>query len=236
MHIVVPVKRFDRAKQRLAGYLAPAQRAALSRAMLLDLLDASRDLSGIEGIVVVTDEESLASWRRRFDIEPVTPVATGLNQAVSGALAMLAARGARRALVLHSDLPFAKTGELQSLVDESAEFALVPDRHGQGTNAMVLSCIRPPRLAFGPGSLALHAAAARAQGLEATLCPMPSLALDIDTVADVNALLAADPKGRHRSSALLQRWALRGLMRPAADSAVGGTSWGSGRSIGGTPA
>ena len=66
--------------------------------------------------------------------------------------------------------------------------AIVPDRHGSGTNALLVS---PPALvepAFGPDSLALHRAAAADAGATVVELDGP-LSLDLDTTAD---LLAAE--------------------------------------------
>src|SRR3954452_18487014 len=56
---VLPVKRFDAAKQRLRAALAPSARRALARAMVHDVVDALDRVAGIERIVVVTAEDSV---------------------------------------------------------------------------------------------------------------------------------------------------------------------------------
>ena len=65
---------------------------------------------------------------------------------------------------------------------------IVPDRHGTGTNALVLA---PPAVmepSFGPGSCARHAALARAAGVRVRVVEVPSLAFDVDTPDDLAAL------------------------------------------------
>jgi 2-phospho-L-lactate guanylyltransferase len=81
--------------------------------------------------------------------------------------------------------------------------AIVPDRHGEGTNALVL---RPPgaiRPAFGEGSCARHVAAARDGGIPHAVEELPSLALDLDTPADLVALTGRveDDRGAARGTA-----------------------------------
>ena len=89
---------------------------------------------------------------------------------------------------------------------------IVPDRHGTGTNALLLT---PPDVmapAFGEGSFARHAALARAR--PARRCRSPtcrSLGLDVDTPDDLAALrraLAARPGGAARTRALLEEAAV----------------------------
>jgi 2-phospho-L-lactate guanylyltransferase len=74
--------------------------------------------------------------------------------------------------------------------DPFRNVVIVPDRHGQGTNALLLT---PPDVmepAFGEGSFARHAARARAAGAAVRVADLPSLALDVDTPEDLAALLA----------------------------------------------
>ena len=66
--------------------------------------------------------------------------------------------------------------------------AVVPDRHGTGTNALVLSPPDAIRPAFGEGSRDRHVAAAREAGIPFAVEELPSLALDLDTPADLVAL------------------------------------------------
>jgi 2-phospho-L-lactate guanylyltransferase len=88
---------------------------------------------------------------------------------------------------------------------------IVPDRHGPGTNALVLT---PPGVmepAFGEGSFARHAARARAAGATLKVADVRSLGLDVDTPDDLAALrraLAAWPGGAQRTRALLEEAAV----------------------------
>ena len=66
--------------------------------------------------------------------------------------------------------------------------AIVPDRHGEGTNALVLTPPTAIRPAFGEGSRARHVAAAREAGIPFAVEELASLALDLDTPADLVAL------------------------------------------------
>ena len=87
---------------------------------------------------------------------------------------------------------------------------IVPDRHGSGTNALLLD---PPTVitpAFGPGSFARHAALAHAAGATVRVRRLPSLELDVDTPGDLAALRAAlgaarGSGGAARTRALLAR-------------------------------
>ena len=69
--------------------------------------------------------------------------------------------------------------------------AVVPDRHGTGTNALLLS---PPDViapSFGEGSRRRHLREALDSGITPAVEPLVSLGLDVDTPGDLEALEVA---------------------------------------------
>jgi 2-phospho-L-lactate guanylyltransferase len=91
---------------------------------------------------------------------------------------------------------------------------IVPDRHGTGTNALVLSPPDAIEPSFGPGSLERHVAAAEAAGIPHRVEEIPGLALDVDTPGDL-AELSAELE-LSRGAAPATRGALRQLDRAGA--------------------
>ena len=122
------------------------------------------------------------------------------------------ARGSDRVLVVPGDCPALDDEEVAALLRApAAERAvlIVPDRHGSGTNALLLS---PPDViepAFGPGSFERHRERATQAGAELTVARPATLLLDIDTPADLAALLAGPswraPRTRSAYVAALSR-------------------------------
>jgi 2-phospho-L-lactate guanylyltransferase len=72
--------------------------------------------------------------------------------------------------------------------DGPAQVVIVPDRHGTGTNGLLLTPPDAIAPSFGPGSCERHRALALAAGLSCRVERLPSLLLDIDTGADLAAL------------------------------------------------
>lgn len=181
---VLPVKRFARAKTRTA--LDDPARADLAERMATSVLHVLEEVRGLERVVVVTSEPRIAALAAHVvpDPEEVSHSAAALL----GVEAALAA-GARRVLLVPGDCPLLDADEVEALLDFAHDgVTIVPDRHGTGTNALVLD---PPRAmvpSFGPGSCARHAALARRAGVRATIRHVPSLAFDVDTPADLRAL------------------------------------------------
>jgi 2-phospho-L-lactate/phosphoenolpyruvate guanylyltransferase len=101
--------------------------------------------------------------------------------------------------------------ELGRLLDDRGDLPqviVVPDRHGSGTNALLLAPPGAVAPSFGAGSMARHAAHARAAGATVKVRALPSLGLDVDTADDLAALrtaLAARPDAAPRTRAVLDR-------------------------------
>ncbi len=83
----------------------------------------------------------------------------------------------------------------------SAEVVIVPDRHGTGTNGLLLTPPGAITPSFGPDSCERHIGLAREAGVACRVERVPSLLLDIDTGADLAALrerLAGEPQAGAR--------------------------------------
>jgi 2-phospho-L-lactate guanylyltransferase len=188
---VLPVKRFDSAKQRLAGGIDDERRRALVEAMLEDVLEAIGESRTIERTIVVTSEPRAARSAVDFGADVVPdPPAEGHSEAALAGIARAEAEGAHHVVLLPGDCPLLDPRELDRLLTgvPGAYVAVVPDRHGTGTNALVLSPPTAISPSFGEGSCARHIAAAREADIPYGVEELPSLALDLDTPADVVAL------------------------------------------------
>lgn len=122
------------------------------------------------------------------------------NAALAG-IARAEVEGASCVVLLPGDCPLLEPRELDRLLTGVPEryVAVVPDRHGTGTNGLVLSPPGAIRPAFGEGSCARHVAAARQAGVPYAVEELASLALDLDTPADVVALTRVLEAGSDRA-------------------------------------
>jgi 2-phospho-L-lactate guanylyltransferase len=110
-------------------------------------------------------------------------------------------------LLVPGDCPALDPDEVGALLAHRAPVVIVPDRHGTGTNALLLA---PPDVmvpAFGEGSFGRHVALARAAGVDPDMVDVPSLGLDVDTPDDLAALRRSPGIGR-RTRALLEEAAV----------------------------
>jgi 2-phospho-L-lactate guanylyltransferase len=206
---IIPVKRFAAAKRRLAAGIDDERRAALAGAMLEDVLAAVGEARSIERTIVVSGDPLAQRIAAAADAEVVPdPADEGHVEAALAGIARAEADGADCVVLLPGDCPLLEPRELDRLLTGlPAEYvAIVPDRHGTGTNALVLSPPGAIRPAFGEGSCARHVAAAREAGIPFGVEELASLGLDLDTPADVIALTrvleGGDGRARRTAKAL----------------------------------
>jgi 2-phospho-L-lactate guanylyltransferase len=185
--------------------------------MLTDVLAAVCRAGLIERVIVVTGErraERIAlaqAQRATVTLEVLRdPKDSGHSEAATLGIIRAKALGADCAALLPGDCPLLDPAELDAAIarQRPGRVAVIPDRHGTGTNALLLS---PPDAigpAFGPGSCARHADRGRRAGHLVEIERLDSLGLDLDTPADLAALRSAvghEPTLAPASAAELER-------------------------------
>jgi 2-phospho-L-lactate guanylyltransferase len=202
---ILPVKSFGRAKQRLTGGFS--NRPELAAAMVSDVLHALSLVPELDEVIVVTAQADAANPGVTVVHDPVE---AGQSAAALRGIEAALEHGAERVLLVPGDCPALDPEEVDGLLSRQgrAGVVIVPDRHGSGTNALLLS---PPSVivpSFGPGSFARHAARAHAAETVVRVAELRSLGLDVDTPEDLHALraaLTARPGAAPRTRALLER-------------------------------
>lgn len=209
---ILPVKTFGHAKQRLEPDVDGARRRALAEAMFADVLVALRRAGGVERTLVVTADRGAQQLAALEGAEVLDDLERGHNEAARRGIAHALAAGFERALLVPGDCPALDPEELDELLGRAVEppsAVIVPDRHGTGTNALLLT---PPDAlppAFGPGSRERHASGADAVGTWPEVVDVPTLALDVDTPEDLAVLeqaLAARHGGAAHTRGLLSQF------------------------------
>ena len=185
---ILPVKRFEQAKQRLS---VPA-RSSLAATMAGKVMNALAEARSLDGVLVVTGDETAADGARQlaFDVVPEPSVDGHVAAALLG-IERARVLGARRVLLVPGDCPLLSGADVDALLGrhDGPGVVVVPDRHGTGTNALLLEPPGAIRPAFGPGSRERHERLAAAAGVRCTVDDVPSLAYDVDTAEDYAVLL-----------------------------------------------
>lgn len=192
--VIVLIKEFDSAKQRLQPALTPASRRALARRNARLALKAA--VAG-DHVLAVAGGPSAAALAHRCGVEALLePRQEGQNVAARRGILRAIDGGAKAVLLLSSDLPLVTEAAVRGLLDQAAAspapVALAVPAVGRGgTNALYL---RPPSalgLHFGDDSLARFRADAMARGVGFTIHASDAMALDLDEPSDLVRLRRA---------------------------------------------
>lgn len=212
---LVPLRGLEDAKTRLGPELDAEERLVLVLAMARRTLAATREARSIAGVVLVTADPAAARLAETYGARAIVQRLPGLNAALREARTAALAAGASAILVLPIDLPAISSTAIDELVAGASAAAVVagassvgtagtsgrplvvavPDRHGTGTNALLVSPPTAIEPAFGEGSFIAHRAAAANAGASFVERAGP-LTLDVDTPADLlasEALVADTP-------------------------------------------
>lgn len=211
---ILPIKRFATAKARLGDELAGGTRRALAEAMMTDVLMALRRTKAVTEVLLVTSEPGAEAIGRGYGATVLHDDADD-GQSVAATIGVKHAieAGAERVLLVPGDCPAIDPAELAALLDvpdPGRSIVIVPDRHGVGTNALLLE---PPDViapAFGADSRSLHEQAAAAAGVPFTIAQVATLALDVDTsddLATLRTMLANRRGGAAHTRGMLSRLA-----------------------------
>lgn len=172
-------------------------RATLARALLSRTLDVLAACDASLATCVVSRDITALDMARRRGAAALAESESGLNAALNQAREWAMARGAPAVLVLPADLPLLTPADITALLDlarEPRSVVIAPDAHDGGTNALLL---RPPdalHFAFGPSSFHEHCAQAETSQLTLHIYRSPTVALDLDTPADLKRISLDAPR------------------------------------------
>lgn len=184
--VVVPIRSFEGAKERLATRLSDSARAELARALATRVVGAASPLP----VVVVSSAPEVRAWARDIGAGVLDDPGTGLDAAAALGCDYFDDLGFRRAIVAHADLPDA--GPLAPLAVGLGlrDVVLVPCHRDDGTNVCSIPLPRTFEFSYGPGSFRRHEDAASRLGLGVVVVRRIDLAFDVDVPADYDLLLA----------------------------------------------
>jgi 2-phospho-L-lactate guanylyltransferase len=187
---IIPVGALEGAKTRLGGALDAEERQDLAEQLLARTVTATLATERIADVLVVSPDREVLRRAADLGARTLRQRSRGLNAGLAEARGDVVAGGADTVLVLPIDLAFVTVGALAIVLDALPSsnvgrgVVLVTDRHGNGTNVLLL---HPPHVIdfeFGPGSRSAHREAATAA--DAAFVEVGGqLVFDIDTPADL---------------------------------------------------
>jgi 2-phospho-L-lactate guanylyltransferase len=192
--VVVLVKDFDSAKQRLGPALDPGQRRALARRNATRAIRAAT--AGERRLIVAGSDEAAALALDLGAEVLVEPRQEGQNVAAQRGIGRAIEGGAGSVLLLSSDLPLVTKRSVRDLLAIAGRLAppvvvAVPAAGRGGTNALYLHPPRAIGLHFGADSLSAFRREAQSKGVRVVIHRSPAMALDLDEPADLARLRRA---------------------------------------------
>lgn len=186
---IVPVKPLRRGKSRLAWVLSEEERTALNQYLLAHTLDTLKTIPEIEHILVISRDPGALALARSHGARTVQEDgAPHLNVALTRATIVAKNYTTNGILIIPADLPLITTTDIRAMLNRAIDppvVVVVPDRHHQGTNALLVSPAGLIQYSFGPGSYQIHCERAQQAGARLEICELPSLALDVDLPEDL---------------------------------------------------
>lgn len=188
---ILPVKSFVEGKRRLRSALSPGERRVLAQAMFSDVLIALRRAARVDAVLVISADSAAQQIATGYGVRVLADAEHGHNVAARHGIEQAVRQGAGRVLLVPGDCPTLLPAEVDQLLERAVPepaALIVPDRHGTGTNALVLTPPDALTPSFGPGSCERHLENARQAGVHGEIVHVESLALDVDTAEDLEAL------------------------------------------------
>ncbi len=187
---IIPIGTLEGAKSRLGGTLDAEERRDLVDDLFYRTVRAALDTPGIDETLVVSPDREALEQAAFLGARTIRQRSQGLNRGLAEARDDAMAGGATAIVVVPIDLPLVSPDAITELiaplevVGERPLVVLAPDRHGRGTNGLVLAPPDAIEFAFGGDSRTAHAACAADAGARYVELDGP-LALDIDTPDDL---------------------------------------------------
>lgn len=193
---LIPVKSLTTAKSRLSSSFTQHQREQLVLDMLYHVLSVLLDSELFEKVSVVSSDKHVLEKAYLWGAQAVVEEYHGHNQALHAAALKEMSEGVTTLLTISADLPLLTTQEIRCFYEQSLQHdvVLAPSRDGTGTNAIM---VHPPLAVpyvFGIGSLQSYVEAAKQKHLSYSRFHSVGLALDIDTIDDLDEVEVLNSK------------------------------------------
>ena len=186
---LVPLKRLDYAKTRLASVLDPPTRVRVMRALLDHTLEQVKAAPSIGTVTLVSSALEAASIAAEHGVAHFDDRALPWNDALAAAIDEAVATDA--VAIVSADVPLLTTDEVEQFVGAlSEQGAVIARATDAGTNGVAMRPAGAMPTTFGVrGSAARHAELAGQAGLTPVIVDIEGLAHDLDTAADLEEVL-----------------------------------------------
>jgi 2-phospho-L-lactate/phosphoenolpyruvate guanylyltransferase len=186
---LVPLKRLDYAKTRLATVLDPPGRVRVMRALLAHTLELVKAAPSVARVTLVSSAVEAPAIATRHGIAHFDDRGLPWNDALAAAIEEAVTADA--VVIVSADLPLLTTADVERFVGALTERgAVIARATDAGTNGVAMHPAGAMATTFGVrGSADRHAELAREAGLTPVILDIDGLAYDLDTAADLDEVL-----------------------------------------------
>jgi 2-phospho-L-lactate/phosphoenolpyruvate guanylyltransferase len=191
---IVPVKRFENGKSRLAKVLSSAERIKLCELLLYDTLNTLKKTSMISEVILVSSDVRAEKIAKGYDVKFLKEnTDSGVNAAVAFADDYCSDARATATIVIPQDLPLLLPEDIDSICESAREYekclVICPSHRYDGSNAL----LRKPSMLLQPhydnNSYQMHLKLAREIGANIRVVLSERIMIDLDTVEDIQKLI-----------------------------------------------
>lgn len=187
---IVPVKPLRRGKSRLAQTLTEDERAELNSQLLVHTLKTLKKTPEVEEVLVVSRDPKALAIARDHNARTIRENGSpDLNTALERATAVAKMYTTNGVLVLPADLPLIAQEDVEKIIHVASDYkrvvVITPDRHKNGTNALLISPAGMIEYDYGENSFERHCESAHKAGAHLEICSLPSIELDLDLPEDL---------------------------------------------------
>ena len=188
---IVPVKPLRRGKSRLAEALNEDERAELNSQLLKHTLKTLKETPKVEEVLVISRDPKVMTIAHDHDARTIMEAGSAdLNTALKRATAVAKMYTTNGVLILPADLPLISKEDIEKIIDighaHHRVVVITPDRHKNGTNALLVSPSGLIEYSYGEKSFERHCEQAKNVGARLEVCELPSIELDLDLPEDLD--------------------------------------------------
>ena len=174
---VIPLKRFDVAKERLRVHDVSSV-TELAQRLATGVITSCAP----RHTIVLSESDAITAFAEALDCEVLYSDATDLNDAVQRAYGTLQSRFGRL-IIVHGDLRYP---EGLGTFEPGDGITIVTDHLGLGTNVLALPTGTDFRFSYGANSAALHEREAERLGVPVTIVTDSPWRFDVDEPRDLD--------------------------------------------------
>jgi 2-phospho-L-lactate/phosphoenolpyruvate guanylyltransferase len=191
---LVPVKKFESSKSRLAALLGIDERIKLSKLLLINTISVLKKSSAISEIVLVSSDGGAMEIARRSEVKFLKEARdNGVNAAIALADEYSSENGANATIVIPQDLPLLTAADINLFCRkaESSERCLVicPSMRFDGSNALLRKPSGLLKTHYDDDSFNAHIRAAAQFGIPIKVILSQRIMIDVDSIEDVRILM-----------------------------------------------